>query len=62
MRYQVPLECDRPQPIYFAAIEAAGDDEAQRQVTEQRPGERLLVVRQDGGRLAPVPPATRIAD
>lgn len=57
MRYHVLLECDRPDPIYFAAIDADDDDQARRLVAEKwpEPELRLQLVRVDGDRLASVP-------
>ena len=52
MRYHVLLECDRPHPLHFAAIETDDDDQALRLLAEKWPGEDdLLPVRQGGRRL-----------
>lgn len=56
MRYHVLLpDPDRPYPRHFSQLDARDDDEARRLVAETWPGEKLLLVRQDGDRLVPVP-------
>jgi hypothetical protein len=47
---------DRPEPHYFATLDADDDDQARRLVAETWPGEDdLALVREDGDRLVRVP-------